>query len=134
MNRTTSNQYMSRYILLRDAMPPDYVFVRCVTCGKILERCSSGFHAGHFIPKGQGGASGVYYDERNINGQCHNCNVWLEGNTVEYYAFMLQRYGQAVIDELRMKHRLPRPNSITEYGIYYREAYKELKKKLGLKK
>ena len=144
MNRTTANEYLSKYILLRDALEDvekgrvpetsDYEWVRCRTCGKVLQRLESGSHAGHFITKGQGGSSGVYYDERNVHAQCHSCNVWEEGNTVEYYKFMEEEYGIKIIEELRMKHRLPRLHSIDEYGIMYRELYKELKKKYGLKK
>uniref|UniRef100_A0A6H1ZPX5 Putative lambda recombination protein n=1 Tax=viral metagenome TaxID=1070528 RepID=A0A6H1ZPX5_9ZZZZ len=134
MKRATANGYLSHYILLRDALPPDYEWCRCCTCGKLIRRLDRNCHAGHFVTKGHGGSSGVYWDERNIHAQCNNCNRWQEGNQVEYYPFMLEKYGQAVIDELRLKHRLPRPNSIDEYGIYYREAYKELKKKLGVTK
>ena len=135
MKRTTANQYMSQYILLRDANPSNnYEFVLCCTCGKVMSRLGSNSHAGHFIGKGLGGGSGVYYDQRNVHAQCHRCNEYEQGNAVEYYPFMLEKYGQEVIDELRMKHRLPRPHSIDEYGIMYREMYKELKKKYGLKK
>ena len=138
MKRSTANKYLSQYILLRDAAEynPDgtYEWVCCCTCGKLINRFSKNSHAGHFITKGHGGSSGVYYDERNIHAQCHNCNVWCEGNKAEYYKFMLREYGQEVIDELMIKHKLPRPHSIDEYGIMYREKYKELKKKLGIKK
>ena len=135
MKRTTANQYMSQYILLRDAMPSNnYEFVLCCTCGKVMSRFGSNSHAGHFIGKGLGGGSGVYYDERNVHAQCHRCNEYEQGNGAEYYPFMLEKYGQEVIDELRMKHRLTRPHSIDKYGILYREKYKELKKKYGLKK
>ena len=145
MKRSTANQYLSKYILLRDAKEDVeegrlnndnglFEWILCRTCGRILSRLESGSHAGHFIPKGHGGSSGVYYDERNVNCQCHNCNVWEEGNRIEYTPFMIEKYGQKVIDELRMKHRLPRPHKIDEYGILYREKLKELKKELGLKK
>lgn len=145
MKRSTANKYLSQYILLRDAIDlakrrPGisssglFECCECVTCGAIVNRFRSNSHAGHFIQKGQGGSSGVYYDERNVFVQCHNCNVWQEGNRIEYHKFMLEVYGQEVIDELRMKHRLPRPHSIDEYGIMYREMYKELKKKHGLAK
>lgn len=91
-------------------------------------------HAGHFIPKGMGGGSGVYYDERNVHAQCYSCNEILEGNRTEYWPFMEQEYGQKVIDELRRKDHLPRPHSIDEYGIFYREKFKELKKEYGVKR
>jgi hypothetical protein len=135
---------MSQYILLRDALedvkagrlPDDclYEYVLCRTCGKPVPRIGSNSHGGHFVPKGMGGGSGVYYDERNVNCQCYNCNEWLEGNRLEYIDYMREKYGQHVIDELRLKDKLPRPHSIEAYGIFYRENLKELRKELGIKK
>ena len=55
--------------------------------------------AGHFIPQAQGNA--VRFDLRNIHVQCYRCNINLGGNGPEYYPFMLEKYGQDVIDELR---------------------------------
>ena len=143
MKRATANHYLSQYILLRDAIersPYDkmvaqgerFEFITCCTCGKLMSRFAKNSHAGHFISKGMGGSSGVYFDERNVHAQCHNCNKWQQGNAIEYYPFMLEKYGQEVIDELRRKHHLPRPHSIDEYGIMYREKFKALKKKYGL--
>jgi len=137
MKRKTANQNFANYILLRDAIEdnidPSFTYVRCRTCGRMLQRISKKSHAGHFVPKGMGGGSGVYYDERNVHTQCSTCNDTLEGNRTEYWPFMLKEYdGQEVIDELRRKHHLPRPHSIDEYGTMYREKFKELKKKYGL--
>jgi hypothetical protein len=144
MKRVTANQYFSKYILLRDAIEDVeesrlsndslFEYVLCRTCGKPLPRIGSNSQAGHFVPKGNGGKSGVYYDERNVHCQCYNCNEWLEGNRLEYNDYMLRMFGQDVIDELRLKDKLPRPHKIDEYGIMYREKLKELKKKYGLKR
>jgi hypothetical protein len=79
-----------------------------------------------------GGSSGVYYDERNVNIQCHSCNVDLEGNRTEYWPFMGKVHGLNVIDELRMKHKLPRPHKIDEYGMMYLDLYKRLLHEHGL--
>lgn len=142
MKRSTANHYMSQYILLRDAIKlgqrrpgiqdSSFDCIECCTCGKMMNRFAKNSHAGHYVPKGMGGSSGVYFDERNVHAQCHNCNKWEEGNTIEYTPFMVKTYGQEIIDELRLKHKLPRPHSIDEYGIMYREMYKELKKEHGL--
>lgn len=137
MKRKTANQYLSQYILLRDAIEdnidPSFTYVRCRTCRRMLERHAKKSHAGHFVPKGMGGGSGVYYDERNVHTQCYSCNETLEGNRTEYWPFMRKEYdGEEVIDELRRKHHLPRPHSIDEYGIMYREMFKALKKQHGL--
>jgi len=131
MKRSTANSYLSQYILLRDSMP-GHEYCRCCTCGCVIPVRGHQSHAGHFIGKGHGGSSGVYFDERNVHAQCHNCNTYEQGNGPAYYEFMLHKYGQEVIDELKLKHKLPRPHSISEYGIFYREKLKELKKALGL--
>jgi hypothetical protein len=90
--------------------------------------------AGHYIERGRGGMSGVYFDERNIHFQCKPCNggLYQEGHVRRdvkkcYEKFMLQTYGQAVIDEL---HWLDRHQSykgkIPAIGIMYREMYNSL--------
>ena len=72
----------------------------CVTCRPGTPgRHYKELQAGHFIPQAQGNA--VKWDLRNIHPQCYRCNINLGGNGAEYYPFMLERYGQEVIDELR---------------------------------
>jgi len=61
--------------------------------------------AGHFISKGKGGHSGVYFDERNIHLQCKQCNLCGEAVKDAYEEFMLLKYGQDVIDKLRFLHK-----------------------------
>lgn len=53
--------------------------------------------AGHFIP---GRKNAFLFDERGVHPQCYLCNGPLKGNPRKYQAFMLQKYGQKVIDEL----------------------------------
>jgi len=75
----------------------------CFTCGK---KCSGkGYHAGHFIPVGANGGHALRFDERNVHGQCYNCNINLGGNGAEYHRLMVERYGQKVVDDLfKMKN------------------------------
>ncbi len=65
----------------------------CFTCGRKGE--GSGMHAGHFISKQIGGIA-LYFDERNVNAQCYNCNINLFGNQWIYG----QRLGKELVDEL----------------------------------
>ncbi len=132
----------SKYIRLRDAIeyckkvgidPKQYAItdipIRCCTCLRV--RSFRQMDAGHFISRGSGGGSGVYFDERNINTQCKYCNAFLQGNALAYLDFMLDKYGQKVIDELRVKDKIvTRRISITYPAIYqyYKDAYKELLK------
>lgn len=95
--------WFSRFIRLRDSKPIDPEngarVCRCVTCGHIAPMSGPGaIHAGHFIPLRH---NAVLYDERNVHGQCHLCNLWRRGAWIEYERFMLDKYGPAVVQELK---------------------------------
>ena len=90
--------------------------------------------AGHFISRGMGGSSGVYFDERNIHAQCKPCNAWKQGAPHEYEQFMLDKYGQGVIDELRWLHKNGSyKGNLHAIAVMYREMYKCLCAQHGLK-
>lgn len=85
--------------------------------------------AGHFIPKGKGGQSGVRWDERNVHAQCSGCNAFHQGRTLDYQDYMLKEYGQEVIDELRKLDKIIRRRSSLElmsYANMYKGMYQEL--------
>ena len=88
----------SKYIRLKYAKDG---MVRCVTCGVV--KPIKEMQAGHFIP---GRHNSVLFQERNCHPQCAKCNIFLHGNLVEYYAFMLKTYGQGTIDELKMLDKI----------------------------
>ena len=90
--------------------------------------------AGHFIGRGLGGGSGVYFDERNIHAQSNLENAFLGGNPHEYEKFMLKNYGQKVIDELRLKHKTNKytQKDIIGLGLYYKAEYLKLCKEHSL--
>lgn len=126
-------QWCSKYIRLRDSI--DYCkrsglflnegIVQCCTCSKIKQW--KYMDAGHFISRGSGGTSGVYFDERNIHAQCKPCNGFHQGNTQSYGEFMLQKYSQETIDILRALDKVGSYKYRLEgLMIYYKEAYKEL--------
>lgn len=129
-------EWCSRYIRLRDAVEyhrrnpgTPLGYVACCSCGAIVywnKNCD----AGHYISRGMGGSSGVYFDERNIHAQCKACNAWAQGNAIAYGKFMLERYGKLVVDELWLLHntRLITAKEIIGYELYYKAAYKDLEK------
>ena len=97
----------SIYIRTRDCIrfsgSPD--FGRCVTCK--TARPFKELQAGHFI---QGRSNSVLFDERLVYSQDYSCNgnppFGKGGNYVEYYVFMLEEWGQIMIDEFRaLKHK-----------------------------
>lgn len=71
-------------------------YVECVTCGRKY-LWNKGMQAGHFIP---GRRSSILFVEHNVHPQCYGCNIGKKGNMVKYYKFMLDNYGQNVIDSL----------------------------------
>lgn len=124
--------WMSKYVRLRDSinycrrvgMSLDSGVGQCCTCGKIVVIKMA--DAGHFISKGMGGGSGVYFDERNVNLQCRSCNRFQQGNAQAYNDFMLKKYGQKVIDELRRLDKIPRKYNFIALAEFYKLEYKKL--------
>ncbi len=127
-------QWCAKYIKLRDAIEDfpvtkDMALVRCRACGKWLETNSKNAQASHFISRGTGGWSGVYFDERNIHICCYQCNCLQQGNAQEYGDFMLDKYGQEVIDKLRWLHKNNSyKGKLLGLFYYYKQQYEELSK------
>ena len=120
--------WCAKYIKLRDAVSRKEGWGYCVSCNKIVQIKYA--DAGHFIGRGLGGSSGVYFDERNIRLQCKQCNAFKQGNYTEYRKFMLDKYGQEVIDELERLHKTRNYSLMDLEGLklFYKTAYEELKK------
>ena len=132
----------SKYIRLRDAIAwsrenyqditgiqPKLLVVKCVTCTRI--QSWPRMDAGHFIPRGSRGQSGVYFHEKNIHAQCSECNQHKQGATLAYLGFMVVKYGQDTVDELRALDLLVKSYSAFElmkYELLYKKLYKELLK------
>ena len=129
----------SLYIRLRDAIAyqnkhpkTPLGYVKCCTCDKI--KWWRRGDAGHFIARGRSGGSGVYFDERNIHFQCKTCNGGFYAGTnirakvdEAYEEFMLETYGQGVIDELHWLHsHQSYKGKIIAVGVMYREMYRSL--------
>lgn len=93
----------SEWVRKREANVDGYA--RCVTCGKWAHW--KDLHASHFLP---GRGASILFVEENCHAACEDCNVWRGGARKEYELFMLSRYGQEKIDELkRLRHTVFRP-------------------------
>lgn len=116
----------SRFIRLRDAARYGaHGYVPCATCGTTKHWKEQ--QAGHFIPQAQGNA--VRFDEKNVNTQCYRCNINLGGNGPEYYPFMVAKYGEDVIDDLKRRAKTTKKFTVTELEemrITYRDKAAEL--------
>ena len=58
--------------------------------------------AGHLV---SGRTHGGLCDERGIFPQCYACNVCRQGMGAEYTLFIIENYGQGLVDELIQKRR-----------------------------
>lgn len=131
----------SKYCRLRDAIAyckeyrlnlqqftrPEDIVGACCTCGSVKSWIR--MDAGHFKGRGSGGGSGTYFDERNVNLQCKQCNAWKQGAPAEYEIFLIGKYGAGIIEELNRKHvsRLDmRDLAMQAMEIFYNNKYEEL--------
>ena len=93
----------------------------CFTCGR--RATGAGLHAGHFISKSVGGIT-LYFNEKNVNAQCYNCNINLSGNIWEYG----QRLGEETVKELYILKNQTAKWTIEDYleKIEHYKVYNEL--------
>ena len=75
----------------------------CVTCKK-----KPTTEAGHYIHNNDKATQSLignklWYDLRNLNGQCSYCNRWLSGKLDKYAEYLEEKYGFGVLQELRIK-------------------------------
>ena len=116
---------MSIYIRLRDSDEDGYG--ACRTCRRVYFWKKA--QAGHFISRGSGGGSGVYYDERNVHFQCVQCNAFKQGAAGEFRKFMLLEYGLPVVEELEFKDNTHRYDLRELEGLllYYTQEAKDMR-------
>ena len=94
----------SNYIRFRAADQQGYA--SCVTCG--ARDKWKNLHAGHFL---HGHSKPTFLVPENVAPQCIKCNHFLSGNLIAYYEYMIRKYGQAKIDELKaLSHKVEKPS------------------------
>lgn len=76
----------------------------CITCGATTTE------AGHFLhttdkTNQQLGGNELWYDERNVHGQCGVCNRYKSGNGSIYAIKLVAKYGDHILPELYLKFR-----------------------------
>jgi hypothetical protein len=113
-------------VRLRDADAEG--FVSCCTCG--VRKHWRRVDAGHFL---DGRTNGTLFDLRGIHPQCKPCNGNLKqapkDTKIRYEAFMLERYGREVVDELRALARSTRQFTVAEL-VAMREERREIARSL----
>lgn len=79
----------NEFIRLRD------VGKRCISCGKFTALQAGHYHSCRYLS--------IRWDERNVNGQCVNCNIFNQGNFFGYSGGIKKLYGENVIQILDIK-------------------------------
>lgn len=99
----------------RDAGEP------CISCGKPWQ---PDFQAGHY--RSRGAAKNLALDERNIHGQCIQCNLHKHGNGIDFRLGLIGRYGVAYVEAIESDNT-PRHNSIDDLKAIRLQAIGETK-------
>ncbi len=68
---------------------------KCVTCGRTLPY--SELDCGHFVSRNW---TALRWNPINCHVQCKRCNRFLGGQIEEYFIWMENTYGRAVVDDL----------------------------------
>lgn len=97
----------------------------CFTCPSTEK-----LQGGHFIKAAQ--CNNYFnFNEKNVHAQCDICNIWKEGNYIEYTLRMIQLYGADIVQELRDENLRHLQVQATQSGYdEYRDKYKALIKEL----
>jgi len=88
----------SKFVRLRDADSDG--LVRCCTCGKVdhwkKRQC------GHFMSRRH---LATRWEEKNTGSQCVSCNIFKQGEQVEFAKYLDKRYGEGTAEAMRIKSR-----------------------------
>lgn len=101
----------------------------CVICGLPTEYNDRGDpvtnDCGHFLGRK---VDATRWDLRNCNCQCRSCNWKHNDNSIPYHDYMIEKYGQKVMDELHEKYFQHKKISVPELRellkvlkVYYKE-------------
>jgi len=99
------DRLFSQFIKLRDG-GQDYF--KCISCQKT--KPLNQFNAGHYWSRRY---MSTRYDEKNVNGQCIHCNMFLSGNIQGYTTGLIKKYGSEILQLLEIKK-----NNISNLGKF----------------
>lgn len=100
----------------------------CISCGAPW---SPTFQAGHY--RSRGAAKNLALDDRNVHGQCVQCNLHRHGNAIDFRLGLIARYGIPHVEALEADNT-PRHHSIDDLKAIRAAAIaetKELKRSRG---
>jgi len=105
-------------------------YFRCPTCGKTkpIEEAD----AGHYITRAR---KSVMFDEMNVHAQCRHCNRFQEGNHFIYRKWLVEKFGEVIVDELEKRARITggfTTAELLEMAKAYRTRTKAIMERKGL--
>jgi hypothetical protein len=109
-------------LIRRRAVDNYYGTVQCVTCGAWGDWRS--MDCGHYESRRH---NNTRYDKRNCAPQCHRCNRFEEGRKFQFGKYLVEKYGEGIIEELRQLAYTNKRFTIEEL----QEMIKQFKKELG---
>jgi hypothetical protein len=125
------SEVLGQYVKLRDALRTtgDLNYCKCITCTILKPRKE--FHAGHFIDRRH---NVTLFDETNIHAQCPRCNVYLDGNILEYRRQIIRLYGEGYdvqLEDKAMEIKHFTRDELIELKEKYTQKVRELLKQEG---
>jgi hypothetical protein len=88
--------------VVRMSSADEFGMCHCVTCGALYRWNDLRMNAGHFVSRKCRTTIFLFI---NCHPQCVNCNKHLGGNAAEYERFMVAKYGQQAVDDLKQLSR-----------------------------
>lgn len=80
---------------------------KCVSCATgLADNC--GHYQVNTERNQELGGNALWYDVRNLNGQCVSCNKWRSGNLAPYAIYLEEKYGSGILQELRRLWQTPK--------------------------
>lgn len=95
----------------------------CITCGATTTEAGHFLHTHEYGSKTLGGNI-LWFDERNVHGQCGTCNRWHSGKRDVYAIKLESLYGHGILQDLYEKYRTPKKWTFEELDQVYRKYSK----------
>lgn len=112
----------SIYIRLRDRG-------ECISCG--LYKKYEELQAGHYVAAG-GSSNDLIFDERNVNGECKQCNGFSADHLIPMRQNLIRKWGKETIEDIEKKRKHLGKHwyyvDFVEKITYYHAQIKKLKK------
>ncbi|MGA2669977.1 MAG: recombination protein NinG [Dehalococcoidia bacterium] len=88
---------LSKYVRLRDCLRTTGTLThcKCISCMRLIDYKTA--QAGHLVDRRH---SATLFNLVNVNAQCPRCNIFLDGNILQYRRALIALYGEEAVNEL----------------------------------